>query len=358
MNIFNRKNLLALAAIAALALAVVWMAGGFTAKVTPGSARLEPVVHADTVAVVEVVRPLFEPVPASIQAKQATFISSRILAGIEKIAVRAGDTVSKGQLLIELEKTDLQSRASQFGAQANAVKARLTEAKQALVRAMELKRKGLIATADLDKARANHDALVADYAATEQALREAQTAVGFAQIQSPIDGKVIDRFAEPGDTAQPGARLLSIYNPLTLRVEAHVREQLAISLSLEQPLVAEIPSLNKTLNCDIEELVPAADSGSRSFLVKGRLGLEPGLLPGMYARLMVPAGTEKMLLIPADRVARVGQLNVVWVAQQAVSQRRFVRLGKTLEDGSVVVVAGLDAGEKVLPVPTGARRGL
>jgi len=160
---------------------------------------------------------------------------------------------------------------------------------------------------------------------------------------------VVDRFAEPGDTASPGGKLLSLYNPFSLRVEARVREQLVLSLEIGQPLEVEVPSLGKTYTAKIEEIVPAAEPGSRSFLVKAILPSENSLLPGMYARMRVPAGDRERLLVPADRVAEVGQLDVVWVAEDDKVVRRFVRLGRPAGDGMIEVTSGLVAGERVLP---------
>ena len=69
----------------------------------------------------------------------------------------------------------------------------------------------------------------------------------------------------------------------------------------------------------------------------------------MYARLQVYAGDRRRLLIPADRVASVGQLDVVWVANKGSAERRFVRLGPPGIDGTVEVISGLTSGELVLP---------
>ncbi len=350
MNKPNIKYILPIAAIALLLLMVAWMAGFFTEKIIPGKNPTDKVdeSNAITVALVNIQR--FEPVPATIQAKQATIISSRILARIEKFHVRAGDHVERGQLLIELEKTDLQSRSAQANAQVRSVTARLTEAQHALNRAIDLSNKGVFAKADLDRAKANHDALLANLATAKQGLQQAQVALSFSQVRAPIAGRVVDRFAEPGDTAQPGVQLLSLYNPLSLRVEANVREKLALSLKLNQTLEVIIPSNDNTLVAEIEELVPAGNSGSRSFLVKSRLPYSQGLLPGMYARLMLPARVESLLLIPNDRVAKVGQLNVVWVVNNGITERRFIRTGKVSKEGMIEVVSGLSKGEKILPI--------
>lgn len=345
-----KKFLLPIGAIAGLLLMVAWMAGLFSDKLEPGLNPAAEYSAENAVAATISEISITEPVPASVEAKQATIISSRILARINKIHVRAGDSVTQGQVLLELEKKDLQARTQQSAEQMRAISARLKEARQTLARVEELYKKKLVARADLDKARANHDALKAEMAGARQANEEAEAALDFSEIRAPIDGRVVDRFAEPGDTASPGNKLLSLYNPLTLRVEAHVREQLALSLEEGQELEVEIPALEQTLTAVIEERVPAADPGSRSFLVKARLPFSGQLLPGMYARLLVPAGKEQQLLIPGDRVVQVGQLNLVWVLQDGQAYRRFVRIGKRVPPDQIEVLAGLAEGDQVLPV--------
>ncbi len=346
----NKRRLLPIAALLVLLLLVAWMAGLFTEKVAPGinnDRSLSPPrlfrVNSRKVA-------LAEPVPASVAAKFATSISSRTLARITKIHVRAGDSVSQGQLLVELEQSDLLARAQQAREQIRGVTARLTEAEKNLDRMQRLQDQGIIPLAELDKALANRNALQAELAAAKQALEQVQSAVSYTEIRSPIDGRVVDRFAEPGDTAAPGATLLSIYNPLSLRIEAQVRERLALSLEVGQTLQVEIPSKGIEISAVVEERVPAAEPGSRTFLVKCRLQQQNDLLPGMYARLLVPLGEQAQILVPADRVVSVGQLNVVWVWYDGRANRRFVRVGERNGD-SVRVISGLDEGDQLMLPP-------
>jgi membrane fusion protein (multidrug efflux system) len=351
MNNRKRGWLLPLAAVVVLLLLVAVMAGYFTDKIEPDLAARKAAPRGDTVPVRVEEAAITEAVPASVEARETTVISSRLLARITAIAVRAGDQVEKGQLLLELEKSDLLARAQKAREQIRSVDARLKEARQNLQRAEELHKRGLIAVADRDAARANAAALAAELGSARQALEEAESAVSFAEIRSPIDGRIVDRFAEPGDTASPGQKLLSLYNPFSLRIEAQVREQLALSLEADQELGVEVPAVRRSFTATIEEIVPAADPGSRSFLVRAILPSERMLLPGMYARLQVPAGKRSRMLVPADRVAQVGQLDVVWVAREGGAARRFVRLGKPGGEGTVEVTAGLQPGELVLPLP-------
>ncbi len=351
MTSIHRKWLLPLIAIAALLLIIAWMAGSFREKITPGLQALESTGSGEPWSVQKVDVPVTEPVPASISARQATTISSRMLARITKILVRAGDTVKQGQLLVELEKSDLQARLAQASEQVRAVEARLKEAKLSLKRAKQLQLQKLVAVAVLDEARSNHDALVADLATARQGVKEAEVAISYTEIHSPINGRVVERYAEPGDTASPGEKLLSLYNPLSLRIEAAVRETIALPLQLGQTLEVEIPSLGKTLPAQIEELVPAADPSSRSFMVRARVEYDKQLLPGMYARLLVPAGRQSLLLVPKELVTEYGQLDIVWVIDNGRTDRRFIRAGREISTGMIEVISGLEEGDRLLPPP-------
>ena len=343
------KWLLPPTAVLLLLLIIAWMAGSFRDKIEPGLDLREPADSRDAVAVLREEIMITEPVPASLGARQATTISSRTLARITSIEVRAGDTVVEGQLLLELERSDLESRLRQAAERARAVSARLNEARQSLERSEQLRGRDLVAQAALDEARADHDALVADLATARQAVREAEVAISFTEIRSPIDGLVVERFAEPGDTASPGDKLLTLYNPLTMRIEAAVREGLALQLAIGQEVLVEIPALDTRLAARIDERVPAADSGSRSFMVRAQVEYDGQLLPGMYARMLIPSGTESLLLVPRDRVINYGQLDIVWVAGDGGVDRRFIRTGREVRPGMLEVLSGLEEGAQVLP---------
>jgi len=346
-----KKLLFPLLAVVALLVMIAWMAGIFVEKIEPGISTTGQLNVAEAITVEAAEVAIIEKVPASVEAAQATLISSRLLARIDAVTVRAGDSVSRGDLLLELENSDIKAQVQQAEASIRATTARLNEARQNLERVKELQAGGVMSVSDLDKAQANHDTLLADLTGAEQALEEAKTALGYTKILAPFDGRVVDRFAEPGDTAQPGLKLLALYNPLSLRVEAQVREVVALGLEVGQALQVEIPSMQKVVDAVIQERVPAADPGSRSFLVKAGVAFDKTLLPGMYARLLVPVGIGSQLLIPADRVVHVGQLDLVWVYQDGQSYRRFVRIGQVDQNGRVEILAGLTVGELVLPLP-------
>ena len=68
----------------------------------------------------------------------------------------------------------------------------------------------------------------------------------------------------------------------------------------------------------------------------------------MFARIRIPAGKIDRLLIPESAIFHFGQLDVVWVLENDIPIRRFIRLGKRYKDGQVAVISGLSDGEQLL----------
>lgn len=343
---FSRQIIMPLVAVTVLTLSIVWMAGGFTDKVAPGLVNPAPQTSTDILDVSLTRVAKIEAAAATLTARETTLISSRIMARIDKISVRAGEQVTQGMPLITLESRDLLSQLDQAKARLSALQGSLREAQNNLSRTQNLREQGLASSADMDKAQAAYTRISGEIVAASQAQKEAETALSYSQINAPINGRIVDRSAEPGNMATPGKPLLSLYNPLSLQVEANVREALAINLQIGQELDVELESLGKTMRATISELVPAADPNAHSFVVKANILFDEQLRPGMFARLLIPLEDEELVLIPKAYVASFGQLDRVWVLNNQQLSRRFVRIGESYGE-QLEIVSGLSAGEKI-----------
>lgn len=98
----------------------------------------------------------------------------------------------------------------------------------------------------------------------------------------------------------------------------------------------------------IEEVVPSAHPGSRSFVVKTRLPADSTFFPGMFGRLLIPYGTVERYYVPERAIVRVGQFEFVNVVENSHVVRRYVRTGMRAGDDRVVVLSGLETGERVV----------
>lgn len=331
-----------------LGLIIAWMAGAFVRKLpTEHVAAATGQAPASSYRVQAVTDETVEGATGTITARDETTISSRLLASIQVIKVRAGDTVKAGATLIELDDRDLRARVEQATQAVNAAEASLNESRTAYGRIKELYARNVATKAEYDRAEA---ALLSNQAALErdrQALAEARTLLSFAIIKSPIDGKVIERLAEPGDTASPGMPLLRIYNPRLLWLNANVRESLAAKLGVGDKLNAFIDAVNRKLPVTIDEIVPSADPGSRSVTVKALLPEGEPLYPGMFGRLLIPLGEVQRIYIPDAMIKRFGQLEYVNVVADGRVSTRFIRTGRRGTDSLIEVVSGLEAGETI-----------
>jgi RND family efflux transporter MFP subunit len=344
-----RKVIGPIGAVLVLVMSIAWMAGLFTDKVAPHEVTPSAQNVATTWQVELSSVAKMESAPASLKARETTLISSRILARIEKINVRAGDQVSQGMPLIVLENSDLMSQVAQSKSRLASLQGSMDEAQNTLERTQNLKQQGLASNAELDQAKAMATRISGEIQAAIQGQKEAEAALSYSKILAPISGRIVDRKAEPGNMATPGQPLLALYNPMSLLIEADVREAVATRLSLGQQLSVYIDSLDMQIPATISELVPAADPNAHSFLVKADIQFDEKLRPGMFARLHIPLDEESVILVPQDLVESFGQLDRVWVVNDSQLSRRFVRLGEVYGD-KVEIISGLKPGEIISPL--------
>ena len=334
-------------AILVLILMVMWQAGVFDDKIEPGKIATKNIYAGKTLTLAMRQVSTHEDVPATVQSSQSTNVAARILAPIKAIHVKAGDMVKKGDVLIELDSRDMRANTAQARANINATKAQMLEAKSSYFRIKNLYDKQSATKADFEKASANYASLKAQLVSANQSLQATATTQSYGKIKAPFSARVTDRYAEPGDLASPGMKLLTLYNPQALRINANVRESLALSLKQGQTMKTYIAALKISIPATIEEIVPAADPGARSFLIKAKVEPHPQLLPGMFARIQIPLGKQQQLLVPQEYIKQVGQLDMVWVLENAIPVRRFVRIGQ-LRGDQVTIISGLAAGEKLV----------
>lgn len=342
-----KKFAVPLVTIAGLLLAIVWMAGTFDTKIEPGLLATQQTYTGETLTIGRTQAQFHEDVPATVRSKQTTHVAARILAPIKAIHVKAGDRVKKGEVLVELDSRNNRSNVAQSKENINSIQAQLVQARSHYNRTKILFSKESVTKAQLEQASAAYNSLKAQLASAKQMLNSAQTTLSYSQIKAQFSARVIDRFAEPGDLASPGMKILTLYDPSALRIDANVRESLALTLKIGQQLATEIPALHKSIMATIEEIVPAANPGARSFLIKAKIEQKGELLPGMFARIRIPSGEQQQLRIPAAYVKQMGELDVVWVLENGVAIRRFIRIGQQTGN-DILVISGLSMGEQLI----------
>jgi RND family efflux transporter MFP subunit len=334
-----------------LALVIAWISGLFVEKIPPGEASpvAQQLADQPTDIVHEIEKDYIEESVGTLKAASRSVISSKILATIQEIHVSAGDFVKPGDLLITLDTRELDSRLEQAGENLTAASAAAREAELDFERNQRLHESNAISQREYEESNRKLQVAKANERRAEQSVDEAKVLLSYSTIVSPKAGRIVDRTAEPGDTAQPGAPILTLYDSQSLRLETPVLEHLAVKLKVGQKLNVHVDSIDQDFSATIDEIVPQADAASRSFLVKASIQRSENLYEGMYGRLQIPAGSRRHLCLATDAIVRIGQLEFVDVVlNDKTLQRRLIKTGRLGMPGRIEVLSGLEAGETVV----------
>lgn len=143
---------------------------------------------------------------------------------IASLTVREGDRVKRGDLVAELDAADLRAaldearaRMAEANAEVRFLEAELARAEDLLQSRAGSSQARDLAERNLDVARARGDSAKASVARIEAEVAK-------TRVVSPIDGVVVARFADPGETVQPLERVATIADLSQMRVEAEVDE--------------------------------------------------------------------------------------------------------------------------------------
>lgn len=337
--------------LGAVILIVMWMSGEFREKVPPDAqvdAHLSAVWDGPAAEVESVTRTVTEQAAGTIEAARRTSVSAKILAQITEITVNAGDVVEAGDVLVRLDARDLKAQVDQAEQRVEAARAEFDKAQRDYERMQQLFKNRTVSESEVDAAEATLDVARAELARARNTREEAQVALSYAEIRAPVSGRVVDRLAEPGDTATPGQPILAIYDPQALRLEVPVRESLAVDLAPGDTIDVHIDATDETLTGHIDEIVPQAEAGARTFLVKVVLPGGEGLYTGMFGRLLLQTGEREHVVVPEGAIETIGQLTFVEVLDEENRlHRRMVTTGQPTEQGRVEVLSGLRPGERI-----------
>ena len=342
------------AAIVFAALVVVlmlWLSGRFSPKVSMAAQQADasrPIGAGGTIAPVRILHlPATESAVGTIEALHESTVASRILARVVEINLTAGQVVKQGDVLIRLDDTDLRAKVQEEQAAVDAARAMRDNAGTDEQRYLEALHSNAVSQLQYDLVAATLRSQEANLAQASHAVAEAQAVLEYATIRSPMDGIVVDKRVDVGDTVAPGQPLLTVYDPHRMQLVANVRESLARRLAVGQPIDVRLDVLDKTCTGQVSEIVPDAQSASRTFRVKVTGAFPPGLYTGMFGRIFIPLDAQDAMVIPLAAIRHVGQLELVDVAQGQTSQRRAVRTGQTIGQDREVL-SGLKAGESVI----------
>jgi RND family efflux transporter MFP subunit len=302
----------------------------------------------------------------TVRAALVSTVASQMMGTLIEVRAAEGARVEKDQVLAVID--DAQPRAGVEAATAAlaatekeiaAADAALSLAEATLKRYQQLYDKKSVSPQEFDEVKARYATAQARreaaHAGRERANAEvarARTALGYARIHAPFSGLVTAKMAEAGALASPGVPLFTIEDTRSYRLEISVNEADMRLARLGQMATVSLDALGASeFSARVVEVVPAADPGSRSFLVRLQLPADGRLRSGLFGRARMVRGQRMALTIPATAVVHRGQLQAVYAVESGdIASLRYVTLGASSGDQAEVLV-GVGEGDRLIADP-------
>ncbi|WP_350244060.1 efflux RND transporter periplasmic adaptor subunit [Deinococcus sonorensis] len=336
-------------------------------------------------------------VSGTVTADRDSKVAARTGGVVQRLLVREGDTVTAGQLIVQLDDTDLRQSlesarlqaqsarinlqqgtrttgqdVAQLRAAVQAAQASYDKASQTARSNRELLALGGISRADVTASEAQLSQAQADLvraqnalrqngqsgsgsaallqnqlASAEVSVRQAEQNLSHAQIRAPFAGVVADLPVGVGEYLQAGGTAFRLVDPGSLKVEFGVSPADASALPAGTAVNLSYGAQKLTGRVGEGEQVAGSD---RLVPIRVRLDGQPSLPVGGTVQVRYRLRLGGGLLVPTTAIQNDTGANTVYVLQDGVARRRPVTV--VAESQGQAVVSGLTAGAQVIsPVP-------
>lgn len=239
-------------------------------------------------------------------------IAPRRAARLEALFADEGSEVSNGQILAQLENTDLENAVKEL-------EARVQYAEREYQRQQTLRKSGTISKEALDRAHTEWEALKAS-------LAKAKTELSYMQLKAPADGRVIRRDGEVGELIAVNQPVFWLSCCAPLRISAEVDEEDIAEVKVGQKVLIRADAFpGQVFHGDVQAITPKGDPVARSYRVRiGFTDPDTPLMIGMTAETNIILNEkDDALLLPAS-TAKDGK---IWVIDNGRLEHRAVSIG-------------------------------
>ena len=273
-----------------------------------------------------------------VEEREATAVSFTGMGVVKRMLVNEGQTVSKGQLIAEMD--DTQARNLLTGAEAQ-----MTQANDALARYKMLHDNGSLPEVQWVEIQSK-------VAQAKSQLEVSKKNLADCRLTAPVSGIIGKKLIGTGETALPSQAVVSILDISTVKVKVAVPEAEIGGLNATTPTNISVEAINGSFQGGRIEKGVQADALTHTYDI--RINVANGdrkLLPGMVASVrFVSDGSQaigsKMVPVTAVQKKSDGSLFVWTVDKDSTAHRTTVTIGQT-QGNYVRVIDGLSIGDRI-----------
>ncbi len=205
------------------------------------------------------------------------------------------------------------------------------------------------AEAQISMTNAQVSASNAQIAASEAQLDAAKNNLDDTVLTSPINGVVLQKISEKGETISAGYPIVAIGDISSVYAEIGVTDEAVNQITKGQQAEIYIYGLNETVTGVVDEINSLADTTTRTFPVKIRIDNADGKLkPGMVCRAEIPMDNIKSIFVPIDSIIHFAEGSAVFVLNENNTvSKKTVTTGEITGD-KIQIYSGLQSGDVIV----------
>jgi RND family efflux transporter MFP subunit len=276
---------------------------------------------------------------------------------VKALYVKAGQKVSKGQLLVKLDDAMARQQLSAAQQQTGVLKARLAQAQTIYERYDNLWKQNIGAEINVINAKADVDALNAQLRAAYAQVGQAQEAVNMSNVRAGMSG-VVDqvnvRVGEFFSGSSPDRKpQILIVNTSSLKMEVPVPDNYASKIKKGDKVEVVVPETGRAPYSSVINVVGASiDPTTRSFMVEAKLPADPSLKPNQTATMKILDYEAKgAVAVPINIVQSDEKGKYVYVLEKSgdkmLARKKVVIPGEAY-NGLMEIKSGLSGGDLII----------
>ena len=284
-------------------------------------------------------------------AENNATIKTRLGGFVDKIHVKIGDKVSKGQLLISINSIDLQAKLSQANSGIATAQVAYDIAKKDKERYEKLLKQQSISQKEFENITLQFQAAESQLKTAKEMATEVKANLNYMQIRAPFSGVISAKFIQKGDLASPGVPLLGIEGVTNYEVRTQIPSDKINSVKVNDEVNIHIKDLNKTFKGKVSEVSPSSMNNGSVFETKVQFIEETDdLKSGLFSTVSFTSeinSTSNKIYIPKSTLVYKGSLTGVYVLSNDTAFLRWIRIGA--DNGDMVeVLSGISANDSII----------
>jgi RND family efflux transporter MFP subunit len=278
-------------------------------------------------------------VSGAVKSRKNILISAENMGNIQRIPVKEGYEVSKGQLILSMD-TELYQRTLEQ------LKTEYDLATTMFEKQSNLWDQNIGTEVQYLEAKNRKESL-------ENQLANVRTQISKSQVRAPFAGTVEEVFVKIGEMAQPGTPLVRIVNHRDMYVKADLSESYIGNFGKGDPVIINFPPLNKTIESTISSVGQVIDEKNRTFSVEALLPLtEFTIKPNLVVVIKIKDfHQDNAVVIPSKLIQKDNLGDFVFIAEkdsdEYVAKKIQIDRGTTYQN-KTMVTSGLSGSETLI----------